>query len=206
MLICLCLPIYLTFRNIIDFKEIELIIKNAGYLAPLIFMLSYIAFSLLLFPALFLTLASGALFGPYWGTVYTIIAATISATSALIIARFLARDWVEKKSGDIIKKIIDGVNKEGWHFVAFIRLVPIFPFSLVNYAFGLTTIKTIPYTIASFICMLPATFAYSYLGYLGISSATDEADELVSKLLMAITIFASIALFTKIVKKKLLKK
>jgi len=203
---CLCLPIYIFFRNAIDLKDVEQFIKNAGYLAPLIFILSYIAFSLLLFPALFLTLASGALFGPYWGTFYTIIAATVSATTALLIARFIAQDWVARKSGEITKKIIEGVSKEGWYFVAFIRLVPIFPFSLANYAFGLTTIKTIPYTITSFVFMLPATFAYSYIGYLGISTATDSADELASKVLMALAIFACIGIFTKIMKKGTLKK
>lgn len=190
----------------IDMKLIKLFIESSGYWAPLLFIVSYIACSLALLPALFLTIASGAMFGPYLGTFYTLIAATISALLSLLIARFFARTWVEKKSGDITKKIIEGVNKEGWHFVAFVRLVPLFPFGLVNYAFGLTQIRILPYTLTSFICMFPVSFAYSYLGFLGISSATDDANDLISTLLVSLGLFACLALLSKLLKKKTAKK
>ncbi len=190
------------YKDQFNFKQLETIIEQAGYLAPALFMLCYFIGTIMMFPVVLLTLASGALFGPYWGTAYTIIAATIAATASLIIARFFAGELVTKISGKMLNKIIQGVNDEGWHFVAFVRLVPIFPFVIVNYAFGLTNIKILPYTITNFICMLPACFAYSYLGYLGKSATTDNSKQLIGKVFITIALFASTVFIAKIVKKK----
>ena len=200
LLLTAVLSIFL-LQSFINVKAMQSLIETSGYLAPLLFMLCYLLCSLALFPALFLTIASGVLFGPYLGTFYTLISATFSAVISLLISRFFARSWVEKRAGAITNKIIDGVNKEGWHFVAFVRLVPIFPFGITNYAFGLTRIKIIPYTLTSFFGMFPASFAYSYLGYLGISSTADDANDLVTNLLVTLAIFSCIAALTKILKK-----
>ena len=70
---------------------------------------------------------------------------------------------------------MDGVSAEGWRFVAFVRLVPLFPFNLVNYAFGLTRIRVGEYVLASFVCMAPGALAYTYLGYAGREATSTKA-------------------------------
>ena len=103
----------------------------------------------------------GILFGPFWGVVYTITGATIGACIAFLVARYVARDWVERKvRGPQWRRLDEGVEKQGWKVVAFTRLIPLFPFNLLNYAFGLTGIRFLPYAVASFFFMLPACIAY----------------------------------------------
>jgi uncharacterized membrane protein YdjX (TVP38/TMEM64 family) len=165
-------------------------------------MLLYFICTIILFPVSLLTLASGLLFGPWWGTLYSLIGATAGALAATALARYFLSDYIQNKSSSLVKKVIDGVDNEGWHFVAFVRLVPIFPFVFVNYAFGLTKINLIIYTVTNFICMLPGSFAYTYLGYLGKSAATDDAHQLVIKILICIAIFVSIIFLGKLIKNK----
>ena len=86
---------------------------------------------------------------------------------AFLVARYLASDWVAARSGGRLRQLIHGVETEGWRFVAFVRLVPLFPFNLLNYALGLTRIRFSHYLIATYVCMLPGAFAYTYLGYAG---------------------------------------
>jgi hypothetical protein len=74
---------------------------------------------------------------------------------------------VARKAGGRAKQLIDGVEQEGWRFVAFVRLVPLFPFNLLNYALGLTRIPFPAYVIASWLFMLPGAFAYTWLGFAG---------------------------------------
>ena len=99
------------------------------------------------------------------GTVYNLTGATLGAALAFLIARYLASDRVARKTGGRVKQLIDGVENEGWRFVAFVRLVPLFPFNLLNYTLGLTRLRLLPYVIASYLFMLPGAIAYTYLGY-----------------------------------------
>ncbi len=189
------------FRDYFDVVQFELWIKQAGWYAPLLFITAYFVSTIVMFPVAIFTLISGALFGPYWGTLYSMIGAVCGAAVALLIARYLLQDWVEKRSNKMVKKVIDGVNQEGWQFVAFIRLVPLFPFVIVNYAFGLSNISLLSYTITNTIFMLPACFAYSYLGYLGKSAASDGTHALVTKVLIAVALFAISIMLAKLAKK-----
>ncbi len=93
-----------------------------------------------------------------------------------------------------------GVDDQGWRFVAFVRLVPLFPFNLLNYALGLTRIRLSHYVVASAICMAPASYAYSYLGYAGREAAAGSAD-LVRTLLIAGSLLLAVALVPVIVKR-----
>jgi uncharacterized membrane protein YdjX (TVP38/TMEM64 family) len=115
----------------------------------------------LLLPGLPITIAGGILFGPFWGVVYTITSSTIGACIAFLISRYVARGWIEEKLRSPRRRRLDeGVEKHGWKVVAFTRLIPLFPFNLLNYAFGMTKIGFWPYTLATFICMLPACIAF----------------------------------------------
>ncbi len=138
---------------------------------PLVFMVLYAFGTILFLPGLVFTLAGGALFGPFCGTLYSLSAATAGATLAFLIARYIAGDWVARQAGGRLKQLLDGVEREGWKFVAVTRLVPLFPFNLLNYGFGLTPIPWHHYVLASFVCMAPGAFAYTYIGHVGRQAA-----------------------------------
>lgn len=142
-------------------------IQSLGPWAPAVFMLIFLIAPALFIPGAPITIAGGALFGPVWGTFYSIVAATGGAALAFQISRHLAGDWVERNSGGIVKRLKDGVEEEGWRFVAFTRLVPLFPFNVLNYGFGLTRVKFFHYVVASFFFMMPGAAAYSFIGYAG---------------------------------------
>jgi len=176
-------------RQHIDSAALEQWIHNAGVLGPLVFMFIYALATVLFFPGSVLTLAGGALFGPVLGTFYNLTGATLGATLAFLVARYLASQWVEKKTAGRLKHLKEGVESEGWRFVAFVRLVPIFPFNLLNYALGLTRIKLWHYVVASYICMLPGAIAYTYLGYAG-REAIAGSEGLIQKALIALALLA----------------
>lgn len=141
--------------------ELKALIHGYGVLAPAIYMLFYTIAPALFLPGLPITIVGGILFGPIWGVVYTIIGATAGACVAFLISRYVARGWIERKlTSPRWRQLDEGVKKQGWKIVAFTRLIPLFPFNLLNYAFGLTNIKFIHYALASFIFMLPACIAF----------------------------------------------
>jgi uncharacterized membrane protein YdjX (TVP38/TMEM64 family) len=142
-------------------ERLRTLIASFGPLAPLIYILIYSLAPALFLPGLPLTVVGGLLFGPIWGVVYAIIGATIGASIAFLVARYLARGWVEGKLTSPRWQELDRqVAKEGWKVVAFTRLIPLFPFNLLNYAFGLTKISFSHYALASFLFMLPACIAF----------------------------------------------
>lgn len=173
-------------------------VRNAGVAAPLIFMTLYAVATVLFLPGSVLTIAGGALFGPVWGTFYSLTGATLGATMAFLIARYLASDWVTRRAGGRLKRLIEGVEAEGWRFVAFVRLVPLFPFNLLNYALGLTRIRLAHFILASYICMLPGGFAYTYLGYAGREAAAGSEGSIRNGLL-ALGLLALIAFLPRLV-------
>jgi len=192
------------YRQHLDPNALQNWIENAGNGAPLLFMLIYILGTVFFLPGSILTLLGGALFGPIIGTLINLTAATIGAIIAFFIARFLGANWVAKKmatgNDGRLKQIINGVDNEGWRFVAFARLVPLFPFNLLNYALGLTKISFSQYSIATFICMFPGALAYTYLGYIGKEAATGGED-LIQKALLALALLAIVAFIPRLINK-----
>lgn len=186
------------YRDRFDAQTLEGWIDSAGVAGPLLFMLIYALGTVFFLPGSVLTLAGGALFGPLWGTFYNLTAATVGATLSFLIARHLASDWVEEKTGGRLKQLKEGVEGEGWHFVAFVRLVPLFPFNLLNYALGLTRIKLTHYIIASYLFMLPGAIAYSYLGYVG-REAAGGGEGLIQKIMMALALLAIAAFIPRLI-------
>lgn len=134
---------------------------EAGLLAPVIYILLYSIAPVLFLPGSPLTVVGGILFGPVMGVVYTIIGATTGAGIAFLTARYIAGDYISQKTEDSKwKDLNDKVNENGWKIVVFTRLIPLFPFNLLNYFFGLTRVKFSHYMIASFFGMLPGTIAF----------------------------------------------
>ena len=131
-------------------------------LLPLIFLAVWTVGPLFM-PGLPITLAGGVLFGPFWGVVYTAFGSACGAGLVFLVSRYLARDWVAGKlAGTRLMSLDEKVARHGWKIVAITRLIHIFSFSLLNYAFGLTRVSFWPYLAATFVCMLPYTIAFVY--------------------------------------------
>jgi uncharacterized membrane protein YdjX (TVP38/TMEM64 family) len=191
--------IALYYRDRISVEALTAGVGRLGWLAPLVFIAAYSVATVFFLPGVLFTLAGGVLFGPWFGTLYSLTGATIGASLAFLVARYLARDWVAQRAGRRLRQLIDGVDAEGWRFVAFVRLVPLFPFNLLNYALGLTRIPLTHYVLTSFLFMAPGGAAYTYLGYAGREAAAGSGATVVHKLLLALAVVASLAFFSRIV-------
>jgi uncharacterized membrane protein YdjX (TVP38/TMEM64 family)/rhodanese-related sulfurtransferase len=186
------------YRDQFDAAALEQWVQNAGLAGPLVFMLIYAIGTVFFLPGSVLTLAGGALFGPVMGTFYNLTGATVGAVLAFLVARYLASEWVEQKTGGRLKQLKQGVEGEGWRFVAFVRLVPLFPFNLLNYALGLTRIRLSHYLIATYLFMLPGAIAYTYLGYAG-REAVAGSEGLIQKALLALALLAVVAFLPRLI-------
>lgn len=193
ILLIAAITIGVVYREQFDVHLLQQWVNQAGWWAPVAFMLIYIIATVMFLPGSVLTLTGGVLFGPVLGVFYNLTAATIGASLSFLIARYLASDYVSGRSGGKLKQLIHGVEAEGWRFVAFTRLVPLFPFNLLNYALGLTKIRFIEYLLATYVFMLPGAIAYTYLGYAG-REAVGGGDDLIKTILIALALLA-VALF-----------
>ena len=135
------------------------------FLTVAIYMAIYILVTALSLPgATIMTLAGGALFGLWTGLIAVSFASTIGATLAFLVSRFLLRDWVQDKFGNKLSSFNAGVEKDGAFYLFSLRLVPVFPFFMINLAMGLTPLKAGLFYIVSQIGMLPGTFVYVNAG------------------------------------------
>ncbi len=185
----------------LDPALIESSIRDLGLWAPLGYVALFALGTVLFVPGAIFGLAGGVLFGPVWGSVVNLIGATLgAATLAFLAARYLAADWARRKAGSRLDRLIAGVEAEGWRFVAFVRLVPLFPFNLLNYALGLTRIPLTHYVVASLICMAPGTIAFTYLGYAG-RAAFAGGETMVRTGLIALGLLALAAFIPRIVRR-----
>lgn len=183
----------------LDPQRLQEWISSYGLWAPVIFILLYSIAPVLFLPGLPLTILAGLVFGPILGVVYAIIGATIGASLAFLIARYTARDWVSGKlTAPRWKKLDKDVARHGWKVVAFTRLIPLFPFNLLNYAFGLTNIRLSHYVLTSFICMLPATIAF-----ISLSSSLGQLlkGQVSAELIVGIALLAALSLLPTLWKK-----
>jgi len=185
-----------------------------GFWAPLVFVVLWIVAAVFFLPGLAITIAGGLIFGAVWGTVWTTVGANLGAIAAFLIGRYAARDMVEGmvEKNKALRKIDEGVARQGWRMLLITRLVPIFPFNVQNYVYGLTDIPIRTYVLVTVPCMLPATIAFNFaagsvrtgdfgktLWYLGVAAvffvllsfipnvvrkriATDESEEPVTKM------------------------
>src|SRR6266436_5153370 len=143
-------------------------IGELGPWGPVIFVCLYVVATVLFVPGSVLTLGAGAVFGVVLGSVCVSISATLGATAAFLVGRYLARDAIARKieKNEKFATIDRAVANEGWKIVFLTRLSPVFPFTLLNYAFGLTRVRLSHFVLASWIGMMPGTVMYVYLGSL----------------------------------------
>lgn len=162
-------------RDHVDPVLIERFVRDLGPWGPVGHIALFAVSTILFVPGIVFSLAGGLLFGPIWGMIYNLAGATIGATAAFLAGRFVAGDAVRRRTGRRLEPLIAGVEAEGWRFVAFVRLVPLFPFNLSNYALGLTRISLKHYVLATAVCMAPGALAYTWLGYAGREAAAGNA-------------------------------
>ena len=124
-------------RDQINLAAFDAWLGSVGPWAPVVYVILYAIGTVAFVPGMIFALAGGALFGPFLGSIWNLAGATLGATFAFIVARYIAGDWVARKAGGLLKLAIAGIDAEGWRFVAFVRLVPLFPFNLSNYVLGL---------------------------------------------------------------------
>jgi uncharacterized membrane protein YdjX (TVP38/TMEM64 family) len=177
--------------------NLSALLAYLGPWAPVVFILIYAIVPVLFIPGTLMTLLGGFLFGFYWGFLYSLIGGTIGASLAFLVGRYLAEDWTEQHSHAMLIEVQRGIEKDGWRYIAFTRLVPVFPYSILNYAFGLTQIHIWTFTITSFICLIPGTLAYSYIGHVG-----QEAAEGSQGMLIKISIVFALILVISFARKK----
>ena len=141
-------------------------IAGLGVWGSVLFVLLYIVASVCFIPASILTLGAGAVFGIVRGSVYVTVGATLGATAAFLVSRYVARGWVARRieGNQAFSAIDDAVSREGGKIVLLTRLSPIFPFVLLNYGFGITKVSLRSFFFGSAIGMLPATVVYVYIG------------------------------------------
>jgi uncharacterized membrane protein YdjX (TVP38/TMEM64 family) len=152
-------------------------VQNAGLLAPLVYILVYavaVAFSLPV--GAVLTITGGFLFGAVWGTLYTVIGATIGATGLFLIAKTALGDLLRAKAGPWLHKMESGFQENALSYLLVLRLVPLFPFFVVNLAPAFLGVAVSTYVLGTFIGIIPGTFAYSSTGA-GLGSIFDAGKE-----------------------------
>lgn len=149
-------------------------IEGQGPAGAVVFALLYILACVLFLPGSLLTLGAGVIYGVVKGTILISVASTLGATAAFLVGRYLARGWVARRvaANPKFQAIDDAVGREGWKIVGLTRLSPVFPFNLLNYAYGVTKVSLRDYFFASWIGMFPGTVMYVYLGSLAGNLAT----------------------------------
>lgn len=190
-------------------------IKSLGPVGAIAFILLYIVTTVAFLPGSIVTLGAGVVFDVFLGSIYVFIGSTLGATAAFLIARYVARGWVYKKiqANEKFQAIDEAVGREGLKIVLLTRLSPIFPFNVLNYAFGVTGVSLKDYVLGC-VGMFPGTVMYVYLGSLAgscamIGSKNQPSDSVVEWIMRIMGFVATVAvtiLVTRIARKALERK
>jgi alpha-glucosidase len=196
-LLILCGGAWLLFPRALAGGSAIDFLSRAGPWGPVLFIAFYILSTVAGLPGSLLTAAGGAIFGGVAGAAWSLIGATLGAAASFLVSRHLFSDWVRRRCGGTVSRVIAGVEASGWRFVALVRLVPLVPFNAVNYALGLTRIGLAPYTLATLVCMAPGALACALLGQGGVEAARGEA-QFVRTLSLGVGILAAAALLPRV--------
>ncbi len=146
-------------------QELGGYVEDNFIIAGIAFILLYAGLVAISFPgASFLTIASGFFFGGIIGGSFAVIGATIGAVIIFIIARTSFGDFLKEKAGPFVNKMVEGFKKDSFQYLLTLRLVPVFPFWVLNIVPALLDMKVKPYVLATFIGIIPGTFTYAYIG------------------------------------------
>lgn len=191
-------------KGVVSPENLLNLIKDAGPWAPLVYIGLFICSPGI--PASGLAIASGAIFGLWWGFFYTMVGALLAMITPFWFARFLGRKPLEKLLSRVggsvegyVERFQKSVEKQGWRYVAFCRLIPLFPFSMLNLLFGLTRIKFWTYLVTSFFFMMPGAFAFVYIGYAGAGAVDGGGFWLYFKVFLALGSLIALACLPQII-------
>lgn len=165
----------------------------AGYPAtPLVFLALQVVASLLFIPRTLLAVAAALLFGAWWGIFWAAIGGTLGAVVGFLVARYVNSGWLDLENLPRIGPLLLKAESGGWRAVTALRLIPVIPHSLSNYAFGLTRIGLGSYTVGSFLGQLPMTIAYVDLAAAGGRFAGGRADWVLPVTIGAVALLISV--------------
>lgn len=149
----------------ISLEKILLFLRSSKYLAPMAYLFLYMIGPSIFFPSLLMTVAAGVIWGTYLGFVLAITGATLGSSVSFLLSRYIFGDFVKRTFGlRRWQKLNELVKKHGWKVVAFTRVVPIFPFPVLNYLFGITPISFFQYLWPTILFMMPACIAFVFFG------------------------------------------
>lgn len=154
----------------LDYPAFQAFLQAQGFLAPVIYMVAYGLGTILLVPSTPLNLMGGVLFGPLWGTLWTSLAAIVAAIVTFLITRHLAQDWARQKLGSTWQHLDQELQRGGWPYLFALRLLPLWPYGLVNLGAGLTSIRTRDYSLGTVLGTVPGLFPFVYLGSQGMTA------------------------------------
>lgn len=184
-------------------ESVEGFVRDAGWAGPVIYVGIYVAWTVACLPGSLVTILGGSIFAhsPVLAVASVSVGSTLGAAACFLIARHVARDQVRERIGDsgFLGRLDRATERYGWVFVAITRLVPAFPFNLLNYGFGLTRIGFWTYVLVSWICMLPATVVY-VLGAGALTRALKEGQVpwgLLAGLAVALVVMVGVGVFAK---------
>lgn len=206
-LIAILVIVFISAKNLGVFHylknrdELEKVIKSMGVLAPLAYVAIYSIVTLSCISPVPLTIVGGIVFGGVFGVVYTVIGAGIGLSLAFLLARYVARDFIKRKfdKSEVFMKIENGVKSDGWFILAATRFLPLFPFGLQNYLYGLTSINFMLYSILSVVFILPGTITFTLLGGAVVSGDIQKAIKIS---LLASLILFGMSIIARVIKKK----
>ncbi|HAX2085490.1 TPA: TVP38/TMEM64 family protein [Escherichia coli] len=178
------------FDLLTDLPHLQTLIRQSGLFGYSLYILLFIIATLFLLPGSILVIAGGIVFGPLLGTLLSLIAATLASSISFLLARWLGRDLLLKYVGHshTFQAIEKGIARNGIDFLILTRLIPLFPYNIQNYAYGLTTIAFWPYTLISALTTLPGIVIYTVM-------ASDLANEGITLRFILQLCLAGLALF-----------
>ena len=168
--------------------------EQAGAFGAVVYAAVYAIATVSFLPGWIFTVGTGVIYGVLIGSLVVSVGSTLGATLAFLLARTFLRDTIARKvqGNDSFRAIDEAIGASGWKIVFLIRLSPIFPFNLLNYALGLTKIPVIHYILASWIGMLPGTIMYVYLGAIGHALTGQESRPIGQQILFVVGLVATI--------------
>jgi uncharacterized membrane protein YdjX (TVP38/TMEM64 family) len=161
------LPLLLQYLPILfDQARLQAELQKYGFWSALIFVLLHMVATMIGIPGVILTIVGGVLFGLVWGSLWSLIGATLGAIGAFWVARSFLHDWIQCRLGhhQSILTFNEAVERHALTFVLVIRFAPISPFNLANFLFGLTTIHWFPYSLGTFLGIIPGVITYTWVG------------------------------------------